>query len=45
MKKILAAVLTLTLAPFHHDAVYENQWIVDKAAYTTYKCSKCGATK
>ncbi len=29
----------------HHDAVYENQWVVDKAAYTIYKCSKCGATK
>ncbi len=29
----------------HHDAVYEKQWVVDKAAYTTYKCSKCGAVK
>ncbi len=29
----------------HHDAVYENQWVEDTAAYTTYKCSKCGATK
>ncbi len=31
----------------HHSAVYENQqkWVQDTAAYTTYKCSKCGATK
>ncbi len=29
----------------HHDAVYENKWVQDSAAYTTYKCSKCGATK
>jgi len=29
----------------HHDAVYEKQWVQDKAAYTTYKCSKCGSTK
>ncbi len=29
----------------HHDAVYEKQWVQDTAAYTTYKCSKCGATK
>jgi len=33
----------------HHDAVYETQWIVDKAAYdekvlTGYTCT-CGATK
>ncbi len=28
-----------------HDEVYKDQWVVDKAAYTTYKCSKCGATK
>lgn len=33
-----------------HDAVYEQKWIVDKAAWTEkvlsgYKCSSCGATK
>ena len=33
-----------------HDAVYENKWVVDKAAWdetvtTGYKCSSCGATK
>ena len=34
----------------NHDAVYEDKWIVDKAAWdetvtTGYKCSSCGATK
>ncbi len=29
----------------HHDAVYEQKWVQDSAAYTTYKCSKCGSTK
>lgn len=33
-----------------HDAVYENKWVVDKAAWdetvtTGHKCSSCGATK
>lgn len=33
-----------------HDAVYEQKWIVDKAAWTEkvlsgYKCSSCGVTK
>ncbi len=29
----------------HEDPVCEDQWVEDTAAYTTYKCSKCGATK
>lgn len=34
----------------HYEAVYENQWVVDKEAYdeqvlTGYKCTTCGATK
>ena len=34
----------------NHDAVYEDKWVVDKAAWdetvtTGYKCSSCGATK
>lgn len=34
----------------NHDAVYENKWVVDKAAWnetvtTGYKCSSCGETK
>lgn len=34
----------------NHDAVYENKWVVDKAAWdetvtTGYKCSGCSATK
>lgn len=34
----------------NHDAVYENKWVVDKAAWvetvtTGYKCNACGATK
>ena len=34
----------------NHDAVYEDKWIVDKAAWdetvtTGYKCSSCGTTK
>lgn len=34
----------------NHDAVYEQKWVVDKAAWTEkvlngYKCSSCGATK
>ena len=34
----------------NHDAVYENKWVVDKAAWdetviTGYKCSSCSATK
>lgn len=33
-----------------HEAVYENKWVVDKAAWvetvtTGYKCNACGATK
>ena len=33
-----------------HDAVYEQKWVVDKAAWTEkvlsgYKCNSCGATK
>ncbi len=29
----------------HHDAVYEKQWVQDAAAYTSYRCGKCGAAK
>ena len=34
----------------NHDAVYEDKWVVDKAAWdetvtTEYKCCSCGATK
>ena len=34
----------------NHDAVYEQKWVVDKAAWTEkvlsgYKCNSCGATK
>lgn len=34
----------------NHDAVYENKWVVDKAAWdetvtTGHKCSSCGQTK
>ena len=34
----------------NHDAVYEDKWVVDKAAWdetvtTGYRCSSCGATK
>ena len=34
----------------NHDAVYEDKWVVDKAAWdetvtTGYKCSGCSATK
>ena len=40
----------VTVGTVHHDAVYEEQWVVDEAAHTEtqvtgYKCSKCGATK
>jgi len=39
-----------TYKTVHHDAVTEQKWVVDKAAYdetvtTGYKCSGCGATK
>lgn len=44
-KKVQIGTNTIT-----HDAVYEQKWIVDKAAWTEkvlsgYKCSSCGATK
>ena len=34
----------------NHEAVYENKWVVDKAAWdetvtTGHKCSGCGETK
>lgn len=34
----------------NHDAVYEDKWVIDKAAWdetvtTGYECSSCGATK
>ena len=40
----------VTVGTVHHDAVYEDKWVVDEAAHTEtqvtgYKCSKCGATK
>ena len=42
-------VQSVQVDTIHHDAVYETQWIVDKAAYdekvlTGYTCT-CGATK
>ena len=34
----------------NHDAIYQDKWIIDKAAWdetvtTGYKCSGCGETK
>ncbi len=31
--------------PIWHDAEYEQQWVQDSGAYTSYYCSVCGATK
>ena len=44
-KKVQVGTNTIT-----HDAVYEQKWVVDKAAWTEkvlsgYKCNSCGATK
>ena len=44
-KKVQTGTNTIT-----HDAIYEQKWVVDKAAWTEkvlsgYKCNSCGATK
>lgn len=44
------SVKKVTTGTIHHDAVTEEVWVVDQAAYdetvvTGYKCSVCGATQ
>ena len=44
-RKVQTGTNTIT-----HDAIYEQKWVVDKAAWTEkvlsgYKCNSCGATK